>query len=140
MYLLSSLDLDERPENTTARVGSTVLFKCYAEFAANITWTKDGAPIALDGRKEVMVNGYLKIRQVAAQDGGTYTCKAYIRTIEEAICQIQTKAKLTVFTELNEGTLNHGLVLNKSMVKSKTDKGVYLFLVKCKSSFVSAVN
>ncbi|XP_064643421.1 uncharacterized protein LOC135497585 [Lineus longissimus] len=94
--------LDEKPENMTTREQSTVLFKCYASLAQNITWAKDGVSIVRDGRRDILVNGFLKIHRVSRQDAGTYICRASIKTVDDEVCHTQTKAQLTVFVDISE--------------------------------------
>ncbi|NXD51235.1 HMCN2 protein, partial [Corvus moneduloides] len=63
----------------TAVAGGQLLLECPegAEPHPNIEWHREGSPLQEDGRRQVLAQGrFLRLRAVAAADGGEYSCRA----------------------------------------------------------------
>ena len=65
-------------EKTVAAQGGNITIPCRPEAAPtpDITWTRNGQQIGLDGRYSVSIDGTLHVTQVNFVDQGQYVCKA----------------------------------------------------------------
>ncbi|XP_059149392.1 peroxidasin homolog [Physella acuta] len=82
------------PVDTNAGLGSTISFTCQAQGDSQpvIAWSKNGSPLQNNGRYDLQQNGeVLVIRNVAAVDQGTFTCRA-----ENAAGVVTANARLSI--------------------------------------------
>ncbi|XP_039417870.1 hemicentin-2 [Corvus cornix cornix] len=97
----------------TAVAGGQLLLECPegAEPHPNIEWHREGSPLQEDGRRQVLAQGrFLRLRAVAAADGGEYSCRAPGDTGPRVRVQVH------VAPEIQPGPEEVKVLLNSSAV------------------------
>ena len=71
----------EQPHNTEAISGDDITLACVpprGEPSPRVRWSKDSSPLKPDSvRVSVLQTGSLRIRDVSAEDAGSYVCIAF---------------------------------------------------------------